>query len=340
MTRVSRTWAAAAIAAGCVVGAVATTRVAARRRVPDRVAPPDPPRTPVLTIVPAEPTTHAATAATPTPAAGRRRARRWAGAWTTAAMAAAIILSAVAAVAVASTRPSPVATVPLAKLAAPVANDSPHPRPAIRAAPPLEHHKTWRWAQVLRPVAARARPGGNVVARLKKRTPEHTVNIVLVTKTAMHRGRLWVRVRLPVLPNGTQGWVLRSVLSGYTFVDTHLVVSLRQRTLTLWREGRAIFRAPVGVGAPGTPTPTGQFYIRDRLTGYASAFYGPIAFGTSARSAVLTEWPAGGYIGIHGTNAPKLIPGRPSHGCIRMRDRDILRLARVLPIGTPLTIER
>ena len=54
---------------------------------------------------------------------------------------------------------------------------------------------------------------------------------------------------------------------------------------------------------------------------------------------MLTEWPAGGYIGIHGTNAPKLIPGRPSHGCIRMRDRALLRLARLLPVGTPLTIK-
>jgi lipoprotein-anchoring transpeptidase ErfK/SrfK len=254
-------------------------------------------------------------------------------------MAAAIILSAVAAVAVASTRPSPVQTVPLETLSPPIGSDAPAFRPIVHAAAPLQHHQTWRWGQVVRPVAARARLGGRVVARLKMRTPEHTVNIVLVTKTAMHRGRLWVRVRLPVLPNGTQGWVVRSALSGYTFIDTRLVVNLRHRRLTLWRAGRAIFRAPVGIGAPGTPTPRGQFYIRDRLTGYASAFYGPIAFGTSARSAVLTEWPAGGYIGIHGTNAPKLIPGRPSHGCIRMRDRALLRLARLLPVGTPLTIK-
>ncbi len=178
-----------------------------------------------------------------------------------------------------------------------------------------------------------------MAARLRTRTPEHTVNIVLVTKTAMHHGRLWARVRLPVLPNDTQGWVPRAALSGYTFVDTHLVVSLRHRRMTLFRAGKAIFRAPVGIGAPGTPTPRGQFYIRDRLRGYASAFYGPIAFGTSARSAVLTEWPAGGFIGIHGTNAPRLIPGRPSHGCIRMRNRDLMRLARLLPVGTPVTIE-
>jgi lipoprotein-anchoring transpeptidase ErfK/SrfK len=66
--------------------------------------------------------------------------------------------------------------------------------------------------------------------------------------------------------------------------------------------------------------------------------YGPIAFGTSAQSQTLTDWPAGGFVAIHGTNEPGLIPGRPSHGCIRLRNPDLVRLARPLPIGTPLEI--
>jgi lipoprotein-anchoring transpeptidase ErfK/SrfK len=74
------------------------------------------------------------------------------------------------------------------------------------------------------------------------------------------------------------------------------------------------------------------------LTSYRSSFYGPVAFGTSARSSVLTDWPAGGFVGIHGTDRPDLIPGRVSHGCIRMQNRDIMRLARLMPVGTPLTI--
>jgi len=328
MSRSSRTRAAAAIAAGCVVGVVAGSRLAARR----------------TAVTPAPVTPPAAVAPPPAPPAapvapGRSRRRRRAGAWTTAALAAAIVLSAVAAVAVASTRPTPIPARPAVTLTRPYAPDIPHPHLAMPAVDPLPRVKTWRWAQVLRRAAARARPGGRMIARLRTRTPEHTVNIVLVTATRIHHGRLWVRVRLPVLPNGTQGWVPRSALSGYTFVDTHLVISLRRRRLVLLRGGRTVFHAPVGIGAPHTPTPRGQFYIRDRLRGYASAFYGPIAFGTSARSAVLTEWPAGGYIGIHGTNAPGRIPGRPSHGCIRMRNRDIRRLARMLPVGTPVTIE-
>lgn len=52
--------------------------------------------------------------------------------------------------------------------------------------------------------------------------------------------------------------------------------------------------------------------------------YGPLAFGISARSAVLTDWPAGGFVGIHGTDRPDLLPGRVSHGCIRMASRALL----------------
>src|SRR3954453_20340192 len=106
----------------------------------------------------------------------------------------------------------------------------------------------------------------------------------------------------------------------------------------IYRDGKKITSAPVGTGQPQSPTPPGEFYIRDKLTDYASPFYGPVAFGTSARSTVLTDWPDGGYVGIHGTDAPGLIPGRVSHGCIRLRDGDILRLARLMPVGTPLTV--
>ena len=109
--------------------------------------------------------------------------------------------------------------------------------------------------------------------------------------------------------------------------------------MTLTRDGRVIFRARIGVGRPESPTPAGRFYIRDKLTGFGpGTIYGPLAFGTSARSAVLTDWPQDGVIGIHGTSEPELLPGHVSHGCIRLRNADIVRLAKLLPIGTPLTI--
>lgn len=65
--------------------------------------------------------------------------------------------------------------------------------------------------------------------------------------------------------------------------------------------------------------------------------YGPYAFGTGAYST-LSDWPGGGVIGIHGTNQPGLIPGAPSHGCIRVPNGAISRLWPLLPIGTPVVI--
>lgn len=197
------------------------------------------------------------------------------------------------------------------------------------------------WASVKRSVAARLLPSSSsrVVARIGRRTPEGTANIVLVLAREQDaRGSLWIRVRLPVLPNNSTGWVPRSALGGYGVVRTHLVVDLGDRRATLLRDGRAVFRAPVGVGAAAFPTPPGRFYVRNKLTRYRNPFYGPIAFGTSARSATLTDWPSGGFVGIHGTNRPELIPGRVSHGCIRLRNEAIVRLAKLMPIGTPLTI--
>jgi len=197
------------------------------------------------------------------------------------------------------------------------------------------------WASVREEALARMAPsaGAPAVADLSTTTPEGTTNIVLVLgRRTDGSGRLWVHVRLPVLPNGRTAWVPRRALGVYGVVHAHLVVNLEGLTATLLRDGRPVFRASIGVGQPQWPTPRGQFYIRNVLTSFSSPFYGPVAFGTSARSSVLTDWPAGGFIGIHGTDAPQVLPGRVSHGCIRLRNEDIVRLWKLMPVGTPLTI--
>jgi lipoprotein-anchoring transpeptidase ErfK/SrfK len=194
------------------------------------------------------------------------------------------------------------------------------------------------WAPVKRAVETPDAAAPQVAA-LGTRTPEGTRNIVAIAERGHDRaGRRWVRVRLAVLPTGRTGWVPRAALGGYGTVHTRLVVDRRTLTATLYRNGAAVLRAPVAVGAAATPTPAGEFYVRNRLTRYRSPAYGPIAFGTSARSPDATDWPAGGFVGIHGTDRPELIPGRVSHGCIRMRNDDILALSRRMPVGTPVII--
>ena len=196
------------------------------------------------------------------------------------------------------------------------------------------------FAPVVRLVAARQAPSpaAPVVAELQTQTPDATANVLGVVRQRTTRGVLWVEVRLPVLPNNETGWVPRESLGGYGFVHTRLVVDRERLTATLFDDGRRVFRAPVAVGRPDAPTPSGNFVIVDRLTRFDDPVYGPLAFGTSARSPVYTDWPGGGVVGIHGTNEPELIPGRVSHGCIRMRNADILRLGRLMPVGTPVTI--
>jgi lipoprotein-anchoring transpeptidase ErfK/SrfK len=197
------------------------------------------------------------------------------------------------------------------------------------------------WAPVKRAVSVRDAPSAVAprIAELGTRTPEGTRNVVAVAARGHDpRGRRWVQVRLAVLPNGRTGWVPRAALGGYGTVHTRLIVDLRALSATLYCRGRAVLRAPVAVGAAATPTPAGEFYVRNRFTRYRSRAYGPIAFGTSARSPQATDWPAGGFVGIHGTDRPDLVPGRVSHGCIRMRNRDILLLARRMPVGTPVII--
>ena len=177
------------------------------------------------------------------------------------------------------------------------------------------------------------------VGRLHFQTEDGPLEVYLALESYLDRsGRLWIRVRLPMRPNGRTGWVVRDALGPLRVVTTSLRVNRRTLRATLYRSGRRIWSSRIGVGKPGTPTPRGNFYIRERLRGLGDGtLYGPWAFGTSAYS-VLSDWPGGGIVGIHGTNQPHLIPGRPSHGCVRVPNRKVRQLARLMPIGTPVRI--
>lgn len=277
--------------------------------------------------------------------AGSTRAARWRGAACAivVVVAAAVVglliapltRSSVRGTATAGARAPSAAAIDVGGLAAPVQGFAiPQPR-QLRAAEGVT-----RWAPVIEPTQARRRPSlhSPVVARVGTSTPEGTANLVDADGELERDGVTWVRARLSVLPTGTTGWLPRRALGGWSFIDTRVVIDRAALTLAFYRDGRRVFRAPVGIGAAGSPTPAGQFYVRDGLTRYASPEYGPAAFGTSARSAAETDWPAGGFIGIHGTDQPGLIPGRISHGCVRLRNSAILALARVMPVGTPVTI--
>jgi lipoprotein-anchoring transpeptidase ErfK/SrfK len=182
-------------------------------------------------------------------------------------------------------------------------------------------------------------PNATAVRVLREFRPDHRPQLVLALEARTGSGgALWYRLSLPGRPNGGRGWVPASALR-LRQVANRIVVRRGARKLEVRRiaDGRVLLRAPVAVGAPSAPTPLGRgFYVQWRYAP-GDPFYGPLALETSAYASI-TDWPGGGVVGIHGTNQPWLIPGRPSHGCVRVRNRAIGRLARLMPIGTPVLV--
>jgi hypothetical protein len=199
-----------------------------------------------------------------------------------------------------------------------------------------------RWAHTNLIGKVRSKPSkrGRTVAKLRWNTEDGLPEVYVVLQSRLDVAeRVWLQIRVPGRPNGRTGWVREEQLSNLKAVETHLTIDRRRLTATLRRRGTKIWTSRVGIGAPGTVTPKGRFWVRERLRNLGgNPVYGPWAFGTSAYSDTLTDWPGGGVVGIHGTNQPQLIPGRPSHGCVRVPNAKIARLVKLMPVGTPIRI--
>ena len=148
----------------------------------------------------------------------------------------------------------------------------------------------------------------------------------------------WLKVQLPVRPNGSTGWVRADSVTEAN-LTYRVIVSTEQNTLTVYQNDSPLNTYPVATGTGGTPTPHGSFYLLELLAPTNSG-YGPYAFGLSAFSDALTSFGGGpGQIGLHGTDDASSIGHPVSHGCIRMNNTDISTLAALLPLGTPITIQ-
>ena len=136
----------------------------------------------------------------------------------------------------------------------------------------------------------------------------------------------WFRVQLPMRPNGSTGWVPASAVAERA-LHVRIVVDLSQRSVTLYRGLRPVLVTTAAIGSPSTPTPTGRYFVNQKLVAPDPLGpYGPAALGISAFSPVLQDWAQGGPIAIHGTNESTLLGSAVSHGCIRVAN-DIDRAA-------------
>lgn len=182
-------------------------------------------------------------------------------------------------------------------------------------------------------VAVYDRPGGTVVRTL----PHPTVERVPLAFLTLARQDDWLQVRLAVRPNGSTGWI-RAADVMVEDLAHRVVIERGTKRLRVLRGDTVVLEEQVAVGTPRTPTPLGDFFI-DAIVVNPGGVYGAYQLSVAGFSDVLMRFGGGiGQIAIHGTNAPQLIGGEVSNGCIRMRNDAIKRVAALTPLGTPVTI--
>jgi L,D-transpeptidase catalytic domain len=197
-----------------------------------------------------------------------------------------------------------------------------------------------RWVEALAHGSLRREPrhSSAKVKALQFAGAQNAAEIYGVTEAALDaHHHVWLRMRIPGRPNGRQGWARKSLFTQLHVAHSRLVVDRRTLTITFYKGDKQVFRAPVGVGKASTPTPGGHFYIIRRAGEIFGPAFGPHLLFTNAYASI-KDWPGGGLVGVHGTDQPELVPGRPSHGCVRMHNADITRLYKLVHVGTPLTI--
>jgi lipoprotein-anchoring transpeptidase ErfK/SrfK len=189
-------------------------------------------------------------------------------------------------------------------------------------------------------VAVRASPNrsARVVATLDQFRRDFHPRTVLALSARLGRSGepAWYRITIPGRPNGRTGWI-PAAAADVVRVDRWLVIYRDTRKFELYVGGKVRRTGPVAVGARGMETPTGLFYVQSRFVPRRYPILGAFAFETSGYSK-LSDWPGGGVVGVHGTNAPWLIGQAVSHGCVRLRNSDIAALRKLVRVGTPIKI--
>jgi hypothetical protein len=186
-----------------------------------------------------------------------------------------------------------------------------------------------------------SRPGGGSVRfAVEAHNPwDQSIDFPVLTGQQAPDGSVWYAVLLGIQPNGSRGWVSADDVT-LQRSDDRIVVDLSDRILRHFHEGRLRHRFVIGIGKPSTPTTPGRFFVWAKLQpSDGTGPYGSYLLGISGFSEVLTNWPGGGRMAVHGTADPNDRGGEVSFGCIRVFNRQMNRL-RDVPMGTMVVIRR
>jgi lipoprotein-anchoring transpeptidase ErfK/SrfK len=177
-----------------------------------------------------------------------------------------------------------------------------------------------------------SRPNGNSIGILGSRTVYGGPLTLPVVRT---RGN-WLGVLTAAMPNGHLGWV-KAEPGALTFgrVRLELEADLSRQLLRVWVHGHVVRRIRVGIGRPGTSTPTGRFSITDKMPGASlGPYYGCCLLALSgSQPHTPPGWTGGARLAIHGGAY-----GAVSAGCLHASTADLRYLMRVVRLGTRIVI--
>ena len=224
---------------------------------------------------------------------------------------------------------------------------------ACAAAPAFGHNATERGratltARVVVPATALGAPRAGAAPRMRlvgaTAWSGRAQRLMVTGRHTDASGRRWVRVLLPVRPNGSAGWVPADHVR-ITGTRVRFEVHLRSRRLEIWSGARRVAAWPAGVGMPGTPTPTGRFAIQDPVPTLPAwrGVYGSWTLTLTAHSPTLRTFMGGdALVAIHGpgTGRSWKVGTASSHGCVILAEPALAVAARYAVPGTPVVVER
>jgi hypothetical protein len=210
-----------------------------------------------------------------------------------------------------------------AEAAPPKTSEAPKQKPKSVVPAPPAHGPAYLVAKIRRPLRT---PFGTV--------PDQTLYAQPVWVPVVHHHRDHGRLLVPL---GKRGRVVSANLAKVQLQwrKVRVVVDLSAERMVV-RDGREKLGAfPIGNGAPSTPTPTGRFFVTDRLEFGQGSPYAPFAFGLSAHVTQLpASWLGGDQVAIHYGAM-----GAVSHGCIHAGLDAIELLKRRAALGTLVIVK-
>lgn len=220
------------------------------------------------------------------------------------------------------------------------------PTPADAVKPPNAERSYV--ARIVQSTVARAEPRADArsVGRVHTVAPwnQSPMQLWIEDVKLDEQGEIWYRVLLAKKPNGSYGWIPADYAQA-RLTRWRVAVDISSRRMTIFRDGRAVKSARVVVGARSTPTPVGQFAIREVVRQPdPDGFSGPYIFHLNANSQKLKSFDGGdGVIGIHGRGGASLndpLGSARSHGCVRVQNRLVRFMAKRIVAGTPVLVRR